>query len=129
MEDSGDKVPEGMRLTAIDIAGDKLILTSARSGQVEMAFSINPSTSPRSLEIVAVMGAGNKARLTGIYALEGDRLRVCRNDSGHGRAGGSRRTPRRRACPSCSGARRFPPNSRRAAALAERGAAPDRGGT
>ena len=82
-EDSGEKVPQGT-VTAIEFAGANLILTRADQAQLVMAFSLNPLTNPRSLEIVTESGDGRTFFMTGIYAMEGDLLRLCWNDSGHG---------------------------------------------
>jgi len=91
MEDSGEKVPAEVRLTLIEFADDKLFLSNAQSTQsnrIEMKFSINPSTMPKSLEIVAVTGDGSKVMMKGIYEFGEDQLRLCWNDSGHGRPKG-----------------------------------------
>jgi uncharacterized protein (TIGR03067 family) len=82
-EDSGEKVPVGT-VSAIEFAGAKLILTRADQAQLVMAFSLNPLTNPKSLEIVTEPGDGRRFFMTGIYAMEGDLLRLCWNDSGHG---------------------------------------------
>ena len=88
MEENGARVPDGTRCAAVEFAGDRLILTRPDQARLVMTFSLNPLTSPRSLEIVAEAGDGRVFYLAGIYALEGDRLRLCYNDSGHGRPAG-----------------------------------------
>lgn len=88
MEENGAKVPEGRCLTAIEFAADALILTRSDQARLVMAFSINPLTNPKSVEIVAEPGDGRQFFMTGIYALEEDRLRLCWHDSGHGRPAG-----------------------------------------
>jgi uncharacterized protein (TIGR03067 family) len=82
-ENSGEKVPDGM-VSAVEFAGASLIVTRADQAQTVMTFSLNPFTNPMSLDIVTEPGDGRKFFMTGIYAMEGDLLRLCWNDSGHG---------------------------------------------
>ncbi len=84
-EDSGDKVPQEIGFSTIEFAGEKLILEKEGAGRLELSFRVFASTRPKSLEIEANTPEGNRFFMTGIYAFEGDLLRVCWNDSGHGR--------------------------------------------
>jgi uncharacterized protein (TIGR03067 family) len=82
MEQDGARVPT--RLTALEIAGDQLILMRSDQARLVMAFSLNPLTNPRSFEIVVGFGDDSKFSMIGIYAFDGDQLRLCWHDSGHG---------------------------------------------
>jgi len=87
-EDSGVPVPPGAGITALEFAGDTLFLEAGPadpSDRLGLLFSSDPTTSPPSLDIQATTPDGDVFFMTGIYAFEGEQLRVCWNDSGHGR--------------------------------------------
>lgn len=84
-EDSGAKVHQEIGFSAVEFAGEKLILEKEGAGRLVLSFRADATTRPGSLDIEANTPEGNRFFMTGIYAVEGDQLRVCWNDSGHGR--------------------------------------------
>jgi uncharacterized protein (TIGR03067 family) len=57
-------------------AADKLLLKEGDEVQ-EAAFTLDATRTPRVIELVPAAGPHKGKKLSGIYALEGDTLRVC----------------------------------------------------
>jgi uncharacterized protein (TIGR03067 family) len=77
-EMDGEKVnPAGCGM--ITIAGNKMVLPVEECCQV--AFNLDTTQTPKRIRLL-IQSKGKEARISGIYSLDGDTLRICLNDGG-----------------------------------------------
>lgn len=75
VEAGGMKVPEDKLKTAfVVIKGDKLTMSDVGKEGKELVFKIDPAKKPKHIDLT---DPKTKDTLPGIYALEGDELKIC----------------------------------------------------
>jgi uncharacterized protein (TIGR03067 family) len=71
------------RYFTFEFTGDKLI-TRRANRTIEGTYKLDPSKQPKAIDVVRRRG-GAEVLFQGIYAVDGDRLRVCLAGTGNGR--------------------------------------------
>jgi uncharacterized protein (TIGR03067 family) len=66
--------PSNIRLI---VEGDRRILKSGDVFINQSIYRLNPATTPRSIDVIPTEGALRGALMLGVYALDGDTLRMC----------------------------------------------------
>jgi uncharacterized protein (TIGR03067 family) len=82
MEYQGKKVPnEVFANTRLIIAGGKIV--TVRGGKVlkQARYKLHPNDLPRGIDLIPLKGSKEGQPNWGIYALDGDTLRICARDS------------------------------------------------
>lgn len=68
--------PDDPKHFIFEFKDDKLIVVSKKKGRLEGQFKLDPSTTPKSIDVVRRISK-RELHFKGIYAVEGDRLRFC----------------------------------------------------
>jgi uncharacterized protein (TIGR03067 family) len=68
---------EAMKEGGWTFEGDEVVFQAPRTPPVKSSFTIDPGTSPRSFDLVALDGPEKGKRMLGIYSREDDRLTIC----------------------------------------------------
>jgi uncharacterized protein (TIGR03067 family) len=68
---------EAMKDGGWTFEGDEVVFQAPRTPPVKSSFTIDPGTSPRSFDLVALDGPEKGKRMLGIYTWEDDRLTIC----------------------------------------------------
>ncbi len=77
MEFEGKAIPEdSFKDSQMTIVGDRFT-TKGRGESAEGTFTVDPTASPKTIDIAIVSGSGKKATILGIYTLEGDTYTIC----------------------------------------------------
>src|SRR5262249_17342274 len=73
----GNKAPEEkVKQSSLTIKGDQLTMTNGAKEQT-MTIKLDPSQSPKAIDMDFVGPLGKQNRRLGIYKLEGDTLTIC----------------------------------------------------
>lgn len=77
LEVDGKLVPENKLGTVLTIKGNKYI-TRVKDREFVTTFTVDPSKRPPAIDMTFIEGDNKDKVLKGIYALDGDTLKICR---------------------------------------------------
>jgi uncharacterized protein (TIGR03067 family) len=60
----------------VRVEGDRMTLTTA-AGETKAEFKLNPSASPKAIDLVLAGGEAKGKTILGIYEVKGDELKLC----------------------------------------------------
>jgi uncharacterized protein (TIGR03067 family) len=75
--ENGAVAPEELAKLSVEITGDKRVLKRGETVLAESTFKLNPSTSPKSIDLTVNSGPLKGKVFKGIYDIDGDVHRVC----------------------------------------------------
>jgi uncharacterized protein (TIGR03067 family) len=80
--------PEDVRGMGLAFKGDRLVSERGGKKVEEGAYRVNPSATPKTMDVDFAEGPNKGKTWPVLYALEGDTLRICGGQAGEGRPAG-----------------------------------------
>jgi uncharacterized protein (TIGR03067 family) len=78
VESDGKAAPaDEVKKFKVQVAGEHLTITTASGGATKARFKLDPATSPKAIDLTVADGEAKGTVVQGIYAVEGDQLKLC----------------------------------------------------